>query len=235
MVFLFKKARFAKHFVVDWILLAICLLYFFIGLRKGFLTSVISVISFSVVLILSFKFCGKVAEAFDGMIGNVIQGGIKNGINGVVEGKFSSTEELLFYLMSTKYGKYFGVILKTLLKNVTFEGELSAGEIISPTLSRLLVHVVAFIVLAIGFSIAFKLIELILQKIVKLTGWKGDRLLGGVMGLAKGLVVFAVVFAILSAIANFTLSEKLLSFVRSGIISKQIYNRFIIKIINLFY
>jgi len=210
------------------------LVYFFIGIRKGFLTS-ISVIFFCAALILSLKFCVKVSDMLDGMFGNVIKSGIKDSINSVVGGKFSSTEELLFFLMSTNYGKYFGVILKMLMKNIYFEGELTAGEIVAPTLSHLLARVVAFILLAIGFSLVLKLIEFIVKKIVKLIGWKGDKMLGGVLGLVKGVVVFGVLFIVLSAIANFTLSEKLLSFVNSGIISKQIYNKFIIKIINLFY
>lgn len=227
--------QYDKHFVVDWLLFAICLLYFFIGLRKGFLTSIVSMVSFFVVIVLSFSLREKVATLLDGVLGGLINGGIKNGLNTAIAGKFSSTDELLFYLMSTRYGKYFGVILKSLIKNVSFEGSLTAGEIVSPTLTWLLLKVISFAALTILFSIVFKLLEMIMHKLVKMVGRNGDRLLGGMFGIFKGLLVFVAIFIVISAIANFTLSEKLLSFVNSGIISKQIYNKFIIKIINLFY
>ena len=214
---------------------AICLLYFFIGLRKGFLTSVVSVMSFFVVIILSFSLREKVATLLDGVFGNLIEGGIKDGFDTAVAGNFSCADDFLFYLMSTRYGKYFGIILKSLVKNVSFEGSLTAGEIVSPTLTWLFLQVVAFAMLVILFSLIFKFIELIVYKLVKMFGWKGDRLLGGMFGIIKGLLIFAACFIAMSAIANFTLSEKLLAFINSGIISKQIYNKFIIKIINLFY
>ena len=128
------------------------------------------------------------------------------------------------------------VVLQTVLKNITFEGDMSFGEIVAPSLTLIFLKVVLFILLFILLSAVFKLIDFILRKCISFAGFgRINRLAGFFLGLLKGFVISMLVFVLLTALSSLNISERLTSFVESGLVSSYLYNHYFLNIFNLFY
>ena len=128
------------------------------------------------------------------------------------------------------------LILQAVLKNITFEGSMSFGEIVAPTLTLIFLKVVFFILLFILLSILFKLIDFVLRKCVKFAGLgKVNRLVGFFLGTIKGFIVSMLVFTVLTFLSSLNISDELTSFVEGGLISSYLYNHYFLNIFNLFY
>lgn len=187
---------------------------------------------------LAWKFCASLGSVLQGVDGlnKFLTETLSQTLDGMFNGTFTSMEEFQAVAMQSKYGAIFAILFKLLSNNITFEGELTAGQILSPTLSTIIFNVVAFMIIFIGLLIILNILRFILNKIVKLCGFSvGNKFLGGMIGLIKGLIVFGVFYIGIVAVANFTLNEGLLNFVRNGYVSNFIYDNVIIKIINFFY
>ncbi len=221
---------------MDYVLLGFVVIYFFVGMKKGFVSMIFSVAGVVISFFVAYYFCGRFAQVGNNLFGAGVQRFLTNLINGVVSGKFSTMTELFDAIVPTKFGKLFGVVIERLLKNIEFDGSLTAGAILSPTLSILFFKVVSFIFLFFVSSLILKILNRTANFLIKKLGISTkNRFMGGVFGLFKGVVMFFVLFVVLTAIANFTLSESLQSFVQSGKISTTLYNKYITKIISLFY
>lgn len=220
---------------MDLILFGFLIAGFFIGKRKGFLFSFVSLCSTALIIFLSYRFCGTIANVIDKPVGSWIEKLLQRNLNKNINGTFSSMNQLIVAL-SNYYGRLFGVIASFLLKNISFEGSLTAGEIIAPSFSFLICKVLGFALFYIVFSFAALILSKLLHKLIKKTNLGFfDTLTGGVVGMIKWFALFLILYAILSSLANFTLFSKLKVFIETGVISKKLYNFLIIKIISLFY
>ena len=210
--------------------------YFFVGMKKGFVSMFFSLFSVVIALFVSLMLCGKLAGVFENLFGAPIHRFLLSTINEVVRGKFSNKDQLLAALIPTKIGKFFGIVIDPLLRGVDFDGEMTAGAILAPSLTNLILKVISFVVLFVFFVLIFKLTERILKIVVK---WLKidfeNRFFGGIAGVLKGMMVFFAFYIAINSIANFTFSEKLLDFARSGRFCQRIYNVYITKIISLFF
>lgn len=227
-----------KNSFMDFILLGILIFYFGKGFIRGFISTLFSLIGTFAIFVVAWKFCPYLGDVLQGVGGlnEFLTNTLSQTLNGMFSGTFSNMQELQTAIMQTKYGALFSVLLKLLSSNISFEGELTAGQILSPTLSTIIFNVVAFMTIFIGLMIVLKLLRFFLNKIVKLCGFSvGNKFLGGVLGLIKGLIVFSVFYLGIVAVANFTLNEGLLSFIKNGSVSNFLYENVIIKIINFFY
>ena len=113
---------------------------------------------------------------------------------------------------------------------------MSFGEIVAPSLTLIFLKVVLFILLFILLSAIFKLIDFILRKCISFAGFgRIDRLAGFFLGLLKGFVISMLVFVVLTALSSLNISERLTSFVESGLVSSYLYNHYFLNIFNLFY
>lgn len=221
---------------MDWILFAFCGFYFIKGYFKGFISMVFSLVGTFAMFVIAWKLTAFFSSYAQSWFGDGIHGMLKSGIDEIVSGEFTSMEEFRIALMQTSYGSLFGLFLINLIGNVSFDGSLTAGQILAPSLSELLIKVITFLIVFLILMILFKILRFLLNKTIKMLGFQsGNKILGGFIGIIKGLIIFGIVYVILVAISNFTLNEGLLSFVQSGAVSQFLYDNLIIKIINLFY
>lgn len=221
---------------MDWILFAFCGFYFIKGYFKGFISMVFSLVGTFAMFVIVWKLTAFFSSYAQSWFGDGIYGMLKSGIDEIVSGEFTSMEDFRTALMQTSYGSLFGLFLTNLIGDVSFDGSLTAGQILAPSLSELLIKVVAFLIVFLILMFLFKILKFLLNKTIKMLGFQsGNKILGGLVGAIKGLILFGIIYVVLVAISNFTLNEGLLSFVQSGAVSQFLYDNLIIKIINLFY
>lgn len=221
---------------MDWILFAFCGFYFIKGYFKGFISMVFSLVGTFAMFVIAWKLTAFFSSYAQSWFGDGIYGMLKSGIDEIVSGEFTSMEDFRTALMQTSYGSLFGLFLTNLIGDVSFDGSLTAGQILAPSLSELLIKVVAFLIVFLILMFLFKILKFLLNKTIKMLGFQsGNKILGGLVGAIKGLILFGIIYVVLVAISNFTLNEGLLSFVQSGAVSQFLYDNLIIKIINLFY
>lgn len=160
---------------------------------------------------------------------------LKGIFDDVLPGEFQNMSEVL-YSVGFLSNAVLRVVLQTVLKNITFEGDMSFGEIVAPSLTLIFLKVVLFILLFILLSAIFKLIDFILRKCISFAGFgRINRLAGFFLGLLKGFVISMLVFVVLTALSSLNISERLTSFVESGLVSSYLYNHYFLNIFNLFY
>lgn len=153
-----------------------------------------------------------------------------NLFNKLVPGEFSSIDELVNSL-----GGVFSV-LSIILEDISFDGVLSCGHIVGPTLARLTINILLFLILFFLLHFLIKIFSLLINKMINFAGLSfANRMLGLVLGLLKGTVVFAIIFLCLSTLASLNLSEGLTNFVQSGFLSNFIYEKYITKIFSFIY
>lgn len=219
---------------MDYVLLGFLLFFVAVGIYKGFVKAIFSFVSTFLIVVIAWKFCPTVADSISSIIGKPINLFFDNTLNNLFPGTFSDISQ--FQAQISQENFVFSFLINKILANLTFEGTLTAGQILSPTLSNLLLKVIAFLILFICLAVAVKILRFLLDKFVKISGLNMvNRALGGVVGLFKGILYFAIFYLLFCAFANFTLNENMLNFVASGHISKTLYDWFIEKIINLFY
>lgn len=217
-------------------MLGILTFYFVRGCFKGFLSMIFSLLGVFFVAIVSWKLTAIFLPTVQNFAGDVTFDAIKTFIDGILPGQFSSIEQLELGLRQSKIGEIFGVIVSKLLSNISFDGSLTAGQIFAPTLSQILLTVATFLIIFLLLEILLKTIRFFLNKLIKKCGLSvGNRILGGLLGLAKGLVMFGILFVIISTLANALLSPALLQFVRSGTVSNFLYENLFAKILHIFY
>ncbi len=203
---------------MDYFLLGFLLFFCFVGFYKGFLSSFSSLISTFFLVAISWKLSPIISRNFD------FSPILEKTLNSFLPGKFTDISQ--FNAQISQKNNIFSYFLSKILSNIYFEGEMTAGQILSPTLNNFLAKIVAFLIIFIILIIVFKIIKKILNKVVGICGFSSlNRLLGGVVGIAKGFVLFLLFYAIFCGIANFTLNENMLNFVQSGVFSSKIYQK----------
>ena len=160
---------------------------------------------------------------------------LQNIFDNMLPGEFESMSEVLAVVGSMS-NVILRLVFQTVLKNITFEGSLSFGEIITPTFTLIFFKVILFILCFILLSIAFKIISFLLKKSIESVGLgKINRVAGFLLGGLKGFVVSMVVFIFLSFLSSLGINSGLTSFVEDGVISSYLYNQYFLKIFELFY
>ena len=197
---------------------------------------IFSLVSVFLVAIFSWKLTEVFLPTAQNFAGTAVFDTLKNLFDGIVPGSFSSMAEFQSALALTNLGAIFGLFVGKLFGNISFDGTLSAGQILAPTLSKILIGVALFLIIFLIAEILLKIVRIFLNKIIKKCGLSmGNRILGGIVGLLKGVIVFGVVFAVLSISANVLLNEGLLKFVQSGTVSNFLYDNLFGKILNFVY
>lgn len=223
---------------MDFILLVFCLFYFFKGYFKGFVSMLLSLIGTFFIFVVAWKIspiCSEWVQNVGGLQEKTFDFISKN-INSMFPGEFSSISEFESAVIQTKYGFLFSTIIKFLLTDITFDGSLSAGQILAPSMTNLVFRVLTFIFVFLFLMILLKFVRFLFNKIIKTCGLGlGNRWLGGFVGLFKGLVVFSIFYIVFSGLANFLMNESMLNFIESGQISSFLYSNFIKQIISIFY
>lgn len=218
---------------MDYILLAICLFYFLKGYFKGLIGMLFSIVGTFGILVISFQLSKMLLPQAEGIFGENLTVALSNFFDKIIGGEFSSVDELAGQLANSKILSFF---ISKILGDVTFDGTLSAGQILAPSASVIVLKVCTFVVIFVGLYLILKILRIFTSKLIKKCGLSfQNRIFGGFVGLLKGLVIFGVVFFVLSALSDLLLSEGLSNFVNGGAVSGFIYNNIITKMLTLFY
>lgn len=233
---MFDFCYFAKNYCMDWILLAICIFYFVKGYFKGLISMAFSLIGTFAVIYIAWKLTPNFVGYVQNWFGDNLFSTLQKTFDNMISGEFSSASEFQTALLQTNIGKIFGLFLSSFFENITFDGTMTAGQILAPTLCELILKVVTFLVLFIFLICVLKFLSFLLNKLIKIFGFQhGNKILGGLFGTIKGILVFGVIYMVMVSIANFTLNVSLQSFVQSGIVCNFLYENLTSKIVNLFY
>ena len=221
---------------MDFLVIALILVNGFVGFYRGAVKMLFSLFRVALLLLLCYYLSEQLANSLvGGALWQHVYEFLKGIFDDVLPGEFQNMSEVLFSvgLLSNAVLR---VVLQTVLKNITFEGDMSFGEIVAPSLTLIFLKVVLFILLFILLSAVFKLIDFILRKCISFAGFgRINRLAGFFLGLLKGFVISMLVFVVLTALSSLNISERLTSFVESGLVSSYLYNHYFLNIFNLFY
>lgn len=201
------------------------------GYLKGAVKMFLSIVGTTFIIFLAYFLAKDLMVNFEnGMIFDFFNNFYVNLFNKLVPGEFSSIDELVNSL-----GGVFSV-LSIILEDISFDGVLSCGHIVGPTLARLTINILLFLILFFLLHFLIKIFSLLINKMINFAGLSfANRMLGLVLGLLKGTVVFAIIFLCLSTLASLNLSEGLTNFVQSGFFSNFIYENYITKIFSFIY
>ena len=221
---------------MDFLVIALILVNGFVGFYRGAVKMLFSLFRVALLLLLCYYLSEQLANSLvGGALWQHIYEFLKGIFDDVLPGEFQNMSEVLFSVGFLS-NAVLRVILQTVLKNITFEGDMSFGEIVAPSLILIFLKVVLFILLFILLSAVFKLIDFILRKCISFAGFgRINRLAGFFLGLLKGFVISMLVFVVLTALSSLNISERLTSFVESGLVSSYLYNHYFLNIFNLFY
>ena len=221
---------------MDFLIIALILVYAFLGFYKGALKMLVSLFSAVLLFLLSYYVSIALANSLQGStIYQSVYDFLQNIFDNMLPGEFESMSEVLAVVGSMS-NVILRLVFQTVLKNITFEGSLSFGEIITPTFTLIFFKVILFIFCFILLSIAFKIISFLLKKSIESAGLgKINRVAGFLLGGLKGFVVSMVVFIFLSFLSSLGINSGLTSFVEDGVISSYLYNQYFLKIFELFY
>lgn len=221
---------------MDFLVIALILVNGFVGFYRGAVKMLFSLFRVALLLLLCYYLSEQLANSLvGGALWQHIYEFLKGIFDDVLPGEFQNMSEVL-YSVGFLSNAVLRVVLQTVLKNITFEGDMSFGEIVAPSLTLIFLKVVLFILLFILLSAIFKLIDFILRKCISFAGFgRINRLAGFFLGLLKGFVISMLVFVLLTALSSLNISEGLTSFVESGLVSSYLYNLYFLNIFNLFY
>lgn len=221
---------------MDFLVIALILANGFVGFYRGAVKMLFLLFRVALLLLLCYYLSEQLANSLvGGALWQHVYEFLKGIFDDVLPGEFQNMSEVL-YSVGFLSNAVLRVVLQTVLKNITFEGDMSFGEIVAPSLTLIFLKVVLFILLFILLSAIFKLIDFILRKCISFAGFgRINRLAGFFLGLLKGFVISMLVFVVLTALSSLNISERLTSFVESGLVSSYLYNHYFLNIFNLFY
>lgn len=146
-----------------------------------------------------------------------------NAINKIIPGQFSTVAEFQNAFNFSEISIY--EILEMILGKISFEGTLSAGQILSPSLARLSTKVVLFFILFLTITFAAKVVKIIIKKMLAFCGLSiQNRVLGGILGSLKGVFLFILIILGLNVVSQLFLIEPLNIFLQTGKISQSLLN-----------
>lgn len=233
-VLIFERS--GKNFGMDYILLVIALFYFFRGFFKGFVSMLFSLLGTIFVIVLSWTLCDVLMPTIQNWIGEDVQNFVSNALNSAIPGEFENWSKLSETITQSRFGIVLSFLIEKLVGDISFEGTLTAGQILGASLSNVLLKVITFVLLFLILFLILKILRLVLNSIIKSFGLTFvNRFFGGVIGLAKGLVVFGVLFFVLTTFASLFLNESLMNFVEGGVVSNFLYENIILKFVEMLY
>lgn len=215
--------------LIDLIVLGILIIAFFIGLARGFIGQILSLLGGIAALILSFVLCKHLAgfigdkipsltESISGMVNKLF------GLEGVVTA--GTKEEIIATLQTTKIPSFLHSIVANSI--VSSEGTLKLTEV----LTEWALVAISFVVIFILALILFAIIKKVFKALTKIKGVGAvNRILGALLMLVKAIIFCVILSLILSVFIdmNAILSPKL----SNGEEVKSIFNSVITKIMEL--
>ena len=208
---------------MDIILIAIVSLSFMRGWSKGLGAILLSLVSTIVSIYISIWITDMVSVYVVDLVGENILEMISKCVDRVVGGSFSSIGELKEAI--SQCGLPFIRIINKILDAISFEGELSASQILASSITNVLIKIFCFIIAFFVVNLVFNFIKVLGGKLINCCGLGvANKLIGGIVGSIKGLIVFLLLFAILIEIADLLMNKTFQNFLNDAVVSKWVYD-----------
>ncbi|MDE6583126.1 MAG: CvpA family protein [Clostridia bacterium] len=219
---------------MDIILLAICVFYLVKGYIKGLVSMLFSLFGVVFIFVLAWKLSDFCLPYFKNWFD--FSSGLSNVLDQFLPGQFANIFELEQAVSQSHFGVIFAPIFSKLFLDITFDGNLTAGQILAKPLNSLCIKLLAFVALFVTFVILLKLLRFLFNRIVKFCGLGFcNRIFGSLVGLCKGIVFFGICYFVLLTLSNLFLNETLLTFVKSGQVSNFVYENIVDFLFSIFY
>lgn len=195
-------------FVVDLIIIAIILLFTFLGYKRGLIKLAIKLCTFIIAIVLAFMLYKPLANivientGIDESIQNTI-------IENILPEGFSADEE---------------IDLSNDLPNIILKNSQNTVKGVATSISNTLIETACLLVIFIAVKIILKFVTFIADLIAKLPILKQFNKLGGtIYGVLEGLLIVFVGFAVISLIAPL-LDTSILQAINGSTLGAYLYN-----------
>ncbi len=212
---------------IDVFLIAVIVAFVAIGVRKGLLRSIIGIVGCVVAVIVAVSFSSGVSDKInEKFVSQPVRKWVVNQLTADPGDVESSTEEIDFDGLFEDQPEFFSdfcgyvnvgidnlkaVYEKYLSESIESAKEHVIDELATP-LAKSLSNIIAFAVLFIGTWIVIGLIWLVLSFILHVPLIrKFDKLGGGLLGFARGILIALIAAAILNSVSPYVMKSKSLS------------------------
>ncbi len=195
--------------LLDVILVAVVLVFAFISAKRGFVRTVIELAGWLLAVVLAFSVSGAVADyVYDDIVAPKITESLVQAVeNSAEDALLAVTDHLPDYVVNA--AAFLNVDINALIDQNVGKG---AGEVVGSVTQTVVRPIVTGLIRVIAGLILFTLLMFVvrflartLNRLFNIPIIGGvNRLLGGVLGAAKGLVVAVVLVFLLSTIVALT-------------------------------
>lgn len=202
--------------ILDFLVISVIVLCIFFGIRRGFVRSAAELAGFILAIYLSFFLSGVIADyIYDASIKPSIENKVYSSIDNTAESSVAEAvnttwENLPDYIinMANKIGISADSIIKTANDNI--KNNTSTKEIVSGVADAVVRPIVVPLVKTITGTLIFVILMFLARFLAKIIGRAFrlpilgtiNRTLGGLFGLANGVLVAAVICIFISVLAG---------------------------------
>ncbi len=222
--------------IADIILILLLLLFAGMGMKKGFMKTMLSFAG----IILSLIIAVFLTNSFAGMLeGTGIHDFIIKSSSGMLDGVggFMATEipsyEVLYEALSASMPDFIAKMLAdSAAALIGTSANMTIAELLTPTLASFFLHIASFFILFVGSFIITLIVKAIVSAITSLPIISTvDKLLGFVLGLVKGILFISAVMLLLSFMGNIGFVETINTYIMDSFLASYMYNNNILLII----
>ncbi|MBP5372928.1 MAG: CvpA family protein [Clostridia bacterium] len=181
--------EFVMNYIADIVIIAILLIFFIVGMVKGFLKQALGLVGTLAAFIIAFYFCRQLA---DFIIANTtfkaqLAAGIADFLG--LPDTMVEAENATAALADTNLPAFIISAIDTYIQDLN-ETTVNISVVVSEALSEYIIVFASFIVIFIGVKIASLLLRLLTSMVKKIKAVKFvDKLIGAAVGLVQGLLI----------------------------------------------
>ncbi len=189
-------------FVLDLVVIAVVALFIFIGLRRGFIKEIISLVALVVAFALAMILSGIGSSfIYDSFIDDYIKGTVSKPI---IENVSNDAESIIVSIPDEfiDAGNLLGVEVETVVRTNMAESVKETADGIATTVSRDIARpIITSFIRVVLFIIIFVLVKLLIEWLGKILNIAShipglssiNKLLGGAVGLLRGMLTAAAI------------------------------------------
>lgn len=208
--------------IVDLIIIAVVLLFIFLGYKKGLTGSLIKLLSFAIAVVVALMFYKPLAKA---IIDNTV---IDDNIHSAIVETLNKNETV----QSEENKKENTNLIQNIEDNIKKQADQAKNEIIEQTANeatQTVVYAGSLLVLFVGARIALMIVSIFVKQVTKLPIIKQVDKTGGIIyGLVEGIVIVYVVLAVISLLSVVISNNVVATAVEDSYIGSLLYNNNII-------
>ncbi|HHW31168.1 MAG TPA: CvpA family protein [Clostridiaceae bacterium] len=223
----------------DFLVLAIIVLFTFIGLKKGFIISIFDIASFFISAVLSIKLYPKVAEFLNGIgVRSYFQTTIYKGLltqKDIMVSKMGSSDLSVSVSSFVNDLPVPGIMKNSMIEQIPNSQDIiginGVLDIVSAELSNVAVSIAALVALFIIIRVCLLIARVLLKGIANLPVLKQlDKAGGLVLGAVEGLLMVYIIFSVIVFFNAWPQYEATFGAIDQSLIAKFFYsNNFIMN------